>query len=172
MYKEITKANRKLQEARISSRRWTKGDILAFGKMLNSYRFSSDKRKDDINIIACELNKTVRTNGGYSITSEQSEFGIEWLKSRILTSKGKLSKSKFAEDFRECDAEVIRNFEKFGFMGFYENENGWSSHYTPIYRTISNDGTFFDYTMFGGQWGRPGIVGRGKVTPKLEKVLA
>lgn len=173
MYKALTTANRKLQQKRIDSTLWTKGDILAFGKLLNSTRFSSEERRKDICSLREQLDWTINYNGkGYAITEEQSRFGIQWLKSRILTKSGKLSKSKFAQDFRERDAEVIRNFERFEFVGFYANDNGWSNHYTPIYRTIAKDGTYFDYTMVGGQWGSPEVLDWGQITPKLERILA
>lgn len=172
MYKTLTKANKKLQEARINQKTWTKGDILAFAKMMNSFRFSSPERRIEITALHEALYEHIEDNGGYAITEEQSHFGIQWLKDRILTKSGKPSKSKFAADFRDYDVFVIKDFQRFEFMGFYANEYTFNTHYTPIYRTIGKDGRYFDYTMQGGHWGRPIILDRGQITPKLERILA
>jgi hypothetical protein len=169
MYKAMTKANKKLQLSRLEQETMLKGDILALGKMMNSMRFSSPERKDDIwNIYNLLCDKT--SDKGYNITKDQSDFGIDWLKRIILNKKEQLRNSKQAADFREVDAEIIRDFAKFEFVGFEENCYGYgNSHYTPIYRTIGKDGRYFDYTV--GHWGTPAIVGRGKYLTKLEKAL-
>lgn len=167
MYKELTKANLKKQTARIEQTLWTKSDILVFGKMLNSYRFSSNERKDQI----MELYGNLKDS--YKITSEQSQFGIDWLNKLCFTSKGKNRNTKMLEDFMERDFNIVRNFSRFEFVGFNENYNGsYSSYYSPIYRTIDKEGNYFEYTMSGGHWGKPEIVGRGKVEYKTKLALA
>lgn len=159
MYKELSKANAKLQKQRIASKVWTKGDILAFGKMLNSMKYSDKERKDKIWDLYNDLESAIG-DFGYEITEEQSNFGIEWLNALCFTKSGKYSRAQKVQDFNGPDFDIVRNFLKFEFMGFYENVNGYYSHYVPIYRTIDKDGNYFDYTV--AHWGTPEIVGRGK----------
>lgn len=168
MYKQLTKANKKLQLARLEQTVMAKGDILALGKLLNSYRFSSPERKIEVNAIRSLLaDKT--DNHGYAITDEQSQFGVEWLQKILLNKKGELRQSKQVADFEQRDVEIIKNFSRFEFMSFEENSNGYNSHYTPIYRTISTSGEWFDYTV--GHWGTPQRLGGGKYRSKLETVM-
>lgn len=170
-YQTLTKANMKLQKQRISSKLWTKGDQLAFAKMINSRKWSSKERNDAIYDLMVELeNKLDDMERGYNITQEQSQIGIDYLQTTVLKKNGDLRNSKKAHDFEQYEADIIRNFERFEFMGFYENFQGYHSHYSPIYRTISKDGKYFDYTV-AGQWGNPEVVGRGEVKTKLSKAL-
>ena len=169
MYKQITKSNIKLQLKRIDTQLWTKGDILAFAKLLNSYRFSSPERKTQIMELWDKL-ETRADNQAYSITEDQSQFGIEWLNKICFTKKGKNRDSKQVYDFRDPDFDIVRNFSRFEFVGFHETSNGWNSHYAPIYRTIDKNGYYFDYVA--RMWQAPEIVGRGRIVTKLEKALA
>lgn len=171
MYKELTKANEKKQLARISQQLWTKSDIGAFAKLLNSCRRSSKERQTQIMELWNKL-ETRANNKTYSITLEQSQFGIEYLNKLCFTSKGKNRNSKQVQDFMESDFDIVRNFHHFEFVGFHELSNMYSSHYAPIYRTVAKDGTYFDYVC--RMWQAPEIVGRGtmKLVTKLEKALA
>lgn len=169
MYKEITKANIKTQEKRINTQVWTKGDILAFAKLLNSYRFSSPERKNQIMNLWSNLEDRT-CNIPYDITKDQSDFGLQWLNKICFTSKGKNRDSKMVQDFNSKDFDIVRNFHHFEFVGFHEASNGYNSHCAPIYRTIDKDGNYFDYVA--RMWQAPEIVGRGKceiLTP-LHKV--
>lgn len=171
MYKELTKANEKKQLQRIAQKVWTKSDIGAFGKLLNSYRFSSPERKKQIMDLWSKLEDHAYTNP-YSITDEQCQFGIDWLKKICFTLKGKNRDTKMVQDFSRGDYEIVRNFHHFEFVGFHESSNGYNSHYAPIYRTVDKDGNYFDYVA--RMWQAPEIVGRGtmKLVTKLEKALA
>jgi hypothetical protein len=100
MYKEITKANMKLQLERINKQLWTNGDILAFAKLLNSYRFSSQERKKQIMDLWDKLETRAYTHS-YSITKDQSEFGIEWLKKSALRRMDKTETQKWYKIFLE-----------------------------------------------------------------------
>lgn len=166
MYKELSKANHKLQMKRLNSKVWTKGDILAFGKMLNSMKFSSPERKDAIYKLS-DMLYTKTVDFGYDITKEQSQFGIVWLNKICFTTKGKNRNSKMVIDFMERDFNVVKNFAKFEFVGF-DSGNGIHEHYTPIYRTIDKDGNYFDYVA--RMWAAPEIIGRGKVKRKISKL--
>src|ERR1043165_3775412 len=156
MYKELSKANVKLQKSRIAQKVWTKSDIGAFGKMLNSYRFASLERRAQIMELWSELGYD------YDITEEQSQFGINWLKALLFTKRGKRSTNKKIADFIERDFQVVENFSYFKFVGFHETCGyGGCSYYSPIYRAVSKDGRYFEYTMSGGHWGVPEIIDRG-----------
>lgn len=159
MYKQLTKANKKKQLDRINSKVWTKGDILAFGKLLNSMRFSGEARKKQTYELYDLLNDRIE-NSGYAITKEQSEFGIQWLRELVFTKTGKARRSKASDSFTEEDLEVIRNFKRFEFVGFHEDWTGYNSRYTPIYRCIGKDGAYFDYYAF--HWEKTEVVNRGK----------
>jgi len=171
-YKTLTNRNKKLQRERMQLQTWTKSDILAFAKMLNSMRYSDQERRSDIQELHDELVKALdNMPGGYKITEEQSQFGIDWLKKLVFTKRGEISKAKKVENFGEHEAAIIKNFLKFEFMGFYEasfNALG-DAHWVPVYRTIGKDGHYFDYFCAG--WKTPQIVGYGQVKTKLQSVL-
>lgn len=169
MYKQLTKANEKLQNKRIQSQLWTKGDILAFAKMLNSTKFSSKERFKQILDLHAKLEDRAYEKS-YSITEEQSQFGIDYLRKICFTVKGLNRKSKLVDDFKESDFNIVRNFSRFEFVGFDELADRYQSHYSPIYRTIDKNGNYFDYVC--RMWDAPRIVNRGKLVTKLEKALA
>jgi hypothetical protein len=163
MYKALTKANKKLQRQRINQTVWTKGDILAFAKMLNSIRWSSKERQNDI----LELWGDMKDE--YQITKEQSNFGIKWLNEVLFKKDGTNRNNKMTQDFREKDFDIVRNFKEFKFVGYDEAVNGFNSHYSPIYRCIDVNGNYFDYVA--RMWQAPEIVGRGKEKLPLELAL-
>lgn len=170
MYKQLTKANEKLQNKRIQSQLWTKGDILAFAKMLNSTKFSEPERRKQVMDLWTKLEDRAYDKA-YNITLEQSQFGIDWLKKICFTVKGKNRDSKMVADFSRGDFDIVRNFSSFQFVGFDESCNGYNyCHYSPIYRTIDKNGNYFDYVC--RMWDAPRIVNRGKLVTKLEKALA
>lgn len=168
MYKELTKTNMKKQLQRIDTQVWTKGDIGAFARMLNSYRFSEKERQTQIMELWSKLEDRA-SDEPYSITDEQSQVGIEWLRKVCFTSKGANRASKEVADFNEREFNIVRNFSHFEFVGFDESSNGYSSHYAPIYRTLDKDGNYFDYVA--RMWQAPQILATGKKPNALEKLL-
>jgi hypothetical protein len=163
MLKEITKSNMKVQLNRINTKVWSKSDILAFGKMLNSYSRSSQERKDQIFELLFKLDES------YDITEDQSAFGINWLTELCFTSKGENRKTKYVEDFRERDFNIVKNFSHFKFVGYHETSTGYYSHYSPIYKCVDKEGNYFEYVA--RMWQAPEIVGRGKDLLPLELAL-
>lgn len=168
MLKELTKQNYKKQTERINQQTWTKGDILAFAKLLNSFSRSSSERCSQILELWNKLEDRISSQT-YDITLEQSIFGIDWLRELCFTKSGKNRNNKKVQDFRESDFNIVRNFEKFEFIGFHEVNCGWYCHYSPIYRTIDKCGNYFDYVA--RMWQAPEIVNRGKLDEKLLKAV-
>src|SRR5690554_6815508 len=124
MLKEISKQNMRKQIERINRQKWTKGDILAFAKLLNSFSRSSSDRQSQILALLDKLEERVYEHS-YDITQEQSDFGINWLNNLCFTKQGKNRNNKRVQDFRETDFDIVRNFEKFEFVGFHETHCGW-----------------------------------------------
>lgn len=84
----------------------------------------------------------------FNITKEQSKKGIDWLKSSQLKKNGQLRAAK-STFLTENEAEIIKNFKKFQFIGLeFSSYNPYSKSHQlirPIYRTIAKNGDYFDY---------------------------
>ena len=82
---------------------------------------------------------------GYNITEEQKTKGINYLRENTYKKNGQLRKNNIFGDF---ERHVIENYVDFKFIGVYPATNGLglnSGYYSPIYRCIASDGTYFDY---------------------------
>lgn len=144
----------------------TKSEINALGKLMNSLRYSDSNRREQIWALQNDMLKE-----SYKITAEQTEVGLDWLMKNVVNSRTmKLRENKLAQDFHERELNIILNFSHFEFVGFEEHSNGYASYYTPIYRTVSKTGSYFDYTAI--HWGPCMIVNRGFYPSKLEQVMA
>lgn len=84
----------------------------------------------------------------YNITPEQSQKGIEWLNKKCFCKDGRLRKG-INELFSTWRINILRDFDHFTFIGFYESNNGYVSLFTPIYRVYDKKGNSFDYTVTG-----------------------
>lgn len=139
---------RHLARAQNHKSTWTLSEINAYRACIHRQR-----HVDDAFELIMEVNE-----GGYSITPEQSEFGIQWLRNACFKADGSLRTSKLAKCFGLAERNVIRNFSHFTFEGVRYQQNPYSGQFstTPIYRTHSENGDYFDYTM--EFWGLPEVT--------------
>jgi hypothetical protein len=167
---KMSKSYVKAKLAIIEKKVLTKSEIGTFARMLNSvYRCKDAERRAQVRELIEKLEEK-----NYSITEEQTEFGINWLNKFLFTAKGNLRNSKQVQEFMSHQSatficHVVRNFDRFEFIGYHETSNSYYSHFAPIYRTISKDGKYFDYTA--RMWQTPEILDTGKGYTALERAL-
>jgi hypothetical protein len=97
-------------------------------------------------------------NGGYRITKEQSDFGHEWLRKTMWTSKNKVSLSKAGRCFGQRERDIVKRFKKFTFEGLLYEQNQYAGKIwtLPIYRCHAKNGDYFDYCV--PHWGLPEVL--------------
>jgi len=85
-------------------------------------------------------------NLGYSISTEQSVFAINWLREKLFKKNGQLRQNTGSFGHREI--EIINNFKEFKFVGFWPLRNGLGEiiEYAILYKTIDKKGNSFVYT--------------------------
>jgi hypothetical protein len=88
--------------------------------------------------------------GPYSITSDQTRKGLEFLHKKMFTARGEMRKTAFTRCFSERHAGILRNFARFTFDGLEVTGTApdgriWST--APIYTVHSTDGRSFSYWM-------------------------
>lgn len=159
--KTIGKYSAKLQRKHAQ---WTKSEIGGLTKMLNSIRFDSGRRPEEITEALYDLQGLCASDYGsaqfsHRITEEQSAFGIEWLRRAMITKRGQPSAmlKRAADGREETIMHVIQTFKEFRFIGvlIHRSPYGMEFH-TPIYRTIARDGSYFDYSP--AHWNDPTIL--------------
>jgi hypothetical protein len=130
----------------IRSGRFTEIEIVYFRKLLNGYRKTNADRT--------ELFELFERSGPYQITREQTQKGIEWLRDKAFCRNGRIRKT---QPFDSDQLQVITKFSRFEFVGLYDlmAESPYPHpeyhQYIPIYRVISRDGKYFDYSP--ATWG-------------------
>jgi hypothetical protein len=131
---------RHLEHASTKGATWTEQEIL-------SVRMSIHKLpKDDALTLIMAINE-----GGFQITQEQSDKGIEFLRRKLFTAKGKRRNTEFTRRLNNHVIKLIEGFSHFTFEGVHYEDQGSRIFTSPIYRVHDSKGNYFDYTMpFGG----------------------
>ena len=164
----------KKQAELIKKGKYTKSDINALTKLVNSTRFSDQVKKDQVEIFlesfftskdseyvnGCNM-EVLHFNKPQSITKEQTELGKHWLKNYFYTSKGELRKTKGVEQITTNHSDrvlsIAKNVSKFKFVGIGLVRNNYGLvQVLPIYRTYNKAGEYFDYAPV--HWGAPVIM--------------
>lgn len=147
-YKLPASYYRHLKNAQNKRHIWTEGEIKAVRKCIHWLKY-----EDDALTLIMNVNE-----GGFRITKEQSDFGIEFLRSKLWNKSGKPRSTEFSRCFGIREKAIILNFKKFTFEGVRYKQNSYSGQFstTPIYRVHAKNGAYFDYTM--GHWTLPEIL--------------
>jgi hypothetical protein len=116
---------------------WTENEIIYFRKYLRA-------NPDKYNVLMDSFKSE------YSITPEQTKKGYDYIYNTCFKKNGELRETKDMP-FGVLEANVIRNFKEFRFVGL--NSIGLLNHdfYLPVYKVIAQDGTYFEYTVNIGQ---------------------
>ena len=90
---------------------------------------------------------------GFKLTKEQTEKGYNWLMSQWKTPKGKERKNN---PFGYREQAVLEKFKEFRLIDFYDASNYYMTQlgikaYHPYYWVIAEDGSGFQYTLYGGE---------------------
>jgi hypothetical protein len=139
----------------IKSKRWTENEIKGFCWALNGV-----KKVDLTDEQRAELLQSFRSVGSYRISREQTKFGINWLRETCFKKNGEERDSKKSNCFGYREKKIIKNFSRFELVDLYNNRDAYNSYYSSyksysaVYRVISKDGSYFDYTI-PGLWAEP-----------------
>lgn len=165
----MTKQTLKLWQQRMKQKVWQRADINALTKMLNrNGRTGALMEVWDLTSDLRHVSELPRYNAAvmlfdnsYSITKEQTEFGIEWLNNFSFKSNGEARNTK--NNFDSAQLLIIKNFKKFEFVGVLGFRNGFNQmiQHAPIYRVVSKSGDYFDYTPI--HMGNPIVSGGAMV---------
>ena len=146
----------------LSQKVLTQNDIRSLKIMLG---FSTTFERYDQKVA---LNDTIKSCGGFDITKEHSDIGIEYLTKTFFKKDGDPRKAAF-DDLTDHDIEVLRNFKKFKFIGFersrinyYTNDNHTNQCFEIIYRVIAKNGDWFEYLAVSWQSGEFEILDRSE----------
>lgn len=138
----------------IKSRHWTETDIIAFRKLLLScMRWSSAEACFDGRTrlqVANELLERFRNAGPHRITREQSDKGLNWLKTVCFTSRGQIRNSKTRPfEYWDCQllAKMLPKFSYWTFDDVHEitNDYGCLNGFAPVYTLHTRDKREFTY---------------------------
>lgn len=108
----------------------------------------------EIKLIALRLNRKAlnledaEPLSGLSLTPEQTEKGITWLKNYAFKKNGD---ARINSPFGYCEEEAIKNFKEFKLNSFIDaiNYSGASHWYTFAYDVIGESGVFTYYLSVG-----------------------
>jgi len=160
MTSKLLKQKKELMKAK----KLTKSEINSFKKLFNSMRwidprFNNNLKpecKNDFENIQTILNHMYYSDSkSYLITKEQTKQGIDYLKRFCFKVNGSLRKG-VEDSFNEYCIDIIKNFSKFRFVGFYEINHQYHNEYMPAWRTYDKKGNYFDYIC--AHWGKPEIL--------------
>lgn len=148
------------------SHTWEQSEINALCKLLNMLGWHSGdwhqseeskaeaKRSLELyNKLHTAISDAMERFGGFKITTKQSDFGKDWLKSRVLKKRGGIRANC---GFHYGHEDAIRQIKGFRFAGIMVGRNGYQQpiQHTPIYRILTRDSTFsqgLDYAAI--YWG-------------------
>jgi hypothetical protein len=139
---------------------WQKSEINAVIKALQRINFSDSLNSNEFQFKHADLLAACHYQEGnesgpfeHSITKEQSDYGLEYLKRRYFKLNG-TARRQCPFNLRQ-QAIIMHAFKEFKFVGFYEhrNDSGMYVGYTPVYRVHANNGEYFDYSPI--HWGNP-----------------
>lgn len=122
---------------------WSENDIIYFRKAVGHCGIKDVELR---RILVDKFNETVSKIGGYDITPDQSNKGLDYIKSVAMRRDGTPSQSK-DNCFGAREISIMNDFSKFTFAGLYEQVNGIGEvmGYLPIYETFGTDGNSFEY---------------------------
>lgn len=128
-----------LQLERLSKKVITESEILAIKRCINPSSTLPKRMKNALDEIACNLE--------IDITPEQTKKGIDYLRKSMFKKGGVLRDLKnWPEDLQSFEIEIVRDFKKFTFCGFYNISENYYDHFVPVYKVISKSGSWFTYT--------------------------
>ena len=83
----------------------------------------------------------------YSITSEQTTKGLDWLFNLRFTARGKERKNN---PFGYREQSILDDFDRFELAGLYDYSDGYNGfhNFKPMYRVIASDGESFEYIPY------------------------
>lgn len=161
----------------IKTRKFSKSEIGALTKIMQSYRFASAERKNEIEHLQTETMEHLTTVDLYrhgrhfeaefqqfpvasKITADQTKLGKAWLKQYCFKVNGGLRKN-IENVFSERCLDIIRNVSRFEFVGvlmvFDDSGCGRNlCNVLPIYRTYDRKGKYFDYAPI--HWDKPVVM--------------
>ena len=89
----------------------------------------------------------------YKITDDHAQKGIDYLRLKCFTAKGRLRRTKQVDNMPREFFGAINDFDHFTFVGFTELQyNIYSNNhfYMPVWRIHTKAGQYFDYYMSEG----------------------
>lgn len=84
----------------------------------------------------------------YKLTPEQNKKGIDYLKDQLETPRGVERKNN---PFGAREEDIIRNFDRFELVGYYDTGNQYVTFNVPLYRAYSKKGDYMEYYISGGK---------------------
>lgn len=146
-YLETPSYYQKVKDLSNKRKVWKEGEIIYVRKSIG---YCSSYSKAAVEHL-CDLLTTLNAK----ITPEQSEKGINYLKSIVFRKDGtrRQSKTNFLLN-KDYEVSVLKKFKEFRWTGVYL-EYGWNgrvANSAPIYRVIAKNGDYFEYiaSSFGG----------------------
>lgn len=155
---------------RIKSGKFTKSEIGALTKLIQSMRFSKNasqkekiqelidnnleyvKELYDINADVYHFAKPAK------ITPEQTELGKQWLRNYFFKLDGTIRKGQATENISESVLNISKKVMCFEFIGLVFCRNTFQEvcQVLPVYRTYNKQGEYFDYAPM--HWSKPVIM--------------
>jgi len=78
---------------------------------------------------------------GIAIDEQANDKGEEFLKRKPI----------FERTLGQREQAVVKNFDEFRLVGFFDSGNQFSSFYVPLWRALSTNGDSFEYYFSGGE---------------------
>ena len=131
---------------------WTEQNIIGFRKKINSGN----------NMLLIELFHGLTNDDDelteWSITAEQSQKGIDYLRKTLFKANGELRNTELVRETESELIEAVRDFKSFSFVDVTDltQQSGWE-HYTAVYRIHTHSGLKVDYTYTANGYQRGGI---------------
>lgn len=151
---KLKTAQKHYKNLQAKARTWKKSEIGAVIKLLNSANYERVTETKNA-LLDLESYFTYGAQEERKITREQSQYGIQYLRSRYFKVDGSPRKNC---PFGNREIAILKSFSKFRWVGLRANYNncGDVRWFTPVYRVYSKDGSYFDYTAV--HWGDPEIL--------------
>ena len=127
---------------------WTENDIIFYRKYVGC-NGSANKEQKQI------LKQLFESGIEYSITQDQTEKGLNYIKNKALKKNGKLRNTK-NQPFGNREVTIIKNFKEFKFVGLY-SASRHNDFTKPIYKVIAKNGMYFEY--IAGSFGDIEVIG-------------
>lgn len=158
--------------ARIKLGKFTKSEIGALTKLIQSKRFLSGKNPKKYEAI----DNLIDANFEYikelydinadlyhffkpaKITTEQTELGRNWLRNYFFKLDGSKRRGKATENISDNVLNISKSVTRFEFIGLVFCRNTFQDicSVLPVYRTYNKQGEYFDYAPI--HWSGPIIM--------------